>query len=122
MFLEGAKQVCELHLGRCFTGGVLGLHEGACEIFFETLQVHDLLLKGVLHNEAIDADLPGLPDSMSPIDGLEVPHWVPVMLSKNDGVSTCQSESQTTNCCREYHNPEALICIKLLNQLLTLLG
>lgn len=120
MLLEAVEEVSELHA--VSGAAVLGLDKAPGQILFEPLQIHDLLLEGILHDQSIDADLARLPDSVRAVDGLEIFHGVPVMLSEEHSVSTGQSEAEPTYLGRQNEHANGLVAVETIHDLETLLG
>ena len=59
---------------------------------------------------------------MRSIDGLHVLHGVPIVLHKDNSISTCQIEAKSSNRRSHYNNLDGEVIVKLFDDLETLLS
>ena len=76
---------------------------------------HDLLLDGVLGDEAVDVDDARLTDAVRSVHGLQVLLRIPVVLDKYDRVGAGQVETEAAHLGREQQHVYAGIRVEALH-------
>ena len=119
MFLETLEQVSELKV--CYICGrniaATSLNQTLGKVLLKSLQVHDLVLNRVSHDQAEDIDCASLADTMSSIHSLQVVHRVPIVLHEDDNISASQCEAKATNSCCKDKNSDRAIVVELIDSL-----
>jgi len=124
VLFEGLEKVGELEIGDLSRGDVTtaSLYEGPSQIFFEALQVHDLVFDSVAHNESVDYNSAHLADTVGPVHSLQIVHRVPIVLGEDHNIGACQRQAQTAHRSRQDQHSHGLIMIELIDDLEALFG
>lgn len=119
MFLETLEQVGELKVCHicCRNIAATCLNQTLGKVLLKSLQVHDLVLNRVSHDQAEDIDCASLADTMSSIHSLQVVHRVPIVLHEYDDISASQCKTKATDGGCENKDSDRAIVVELIDSL-----
>lgn len=84
--------------------GAMEVKSALNELLLLLLQLEDLLLDGVLHDQSIHKHLPTLPNSEHAIDGLILHRFVPPRITQEHHVCGCQIQTHSARAQRHQQN------------------
>ncbi|KAI6767175.1 hypothetical protein HG531_011535 [Fusarium graminearum] len=117
--IEEIQNLIRIH---CREASVLLVHDSRCDINLEPLEIQNLLLQGSTSDESVHVDHLLLSNTMGSVHGLEIFLGVPVMLDKDDRISTCQVQTETSNASGQQEHVVGRVAVELVDNVLSLVG